>query len=58
METFILVYFILILTVIGEKMYKLTSVQYPHNKKVTRFSEGLTLVIGIGMAIWSGYLIF
>lgn len=53
-----MVYFILILTAIGEKMYKLTSVEYPHNKEVTRLGDGLALVIGIGMAIWSGYLIF
>lgn len=58
METFILVYFIFALLAIGEKMYKLSYLKYPHTKEIKKGEDISSLVIVIGLAIWSGYLIF
>lgn len=58
MEIFVTVYFVLICLSILLVVHRLGTVEYPIIKDTTKGEDVFRLIISIGLALWSGILLY
>lgn len=58
METFLMVYFVLVCLVTITRFLNLHTRVYPYKFERTKEMELVSILVGIGMATWAGILLF